>query len=174
MDFMQWLGENGRWSKLGTWRKNCLNRLWRQWDVGYLLWWQDLVWDPRRLEVQKCEMFLGSPNKKTNALPKGIQVVEFGLQKELLNGLNVNGSSDLCMVWTLKRWRLVCVGRMLEFCGVCWDFTKKGEYTETIKNHLTSVISVVRCHESSQVLQGLMPTLKRCTSVLITANMLAH
>lgn len=117
MDFRRWLRENGRRSKWGPWTKTCLNRLWRQWDVGYLLGWQDLVWDPGfwRLEVQKFGMCLGSPNKKRNALPKGIQVVEFGLQKELLNELNVNSSSDLCMVWTLhvKRWRLVCVGKML-------------------------------------------------------------
>lgn len=49
-----------------------------------------------------------------------------------------------------------------------------GEYTETIKNHLTFVISLVRCHESSQVLECLVPTLKRCTLGLISANLLVH
>ena len=179
MDFRRWLCENGRRSKWGPWTKTCLNRLWRQWDVGYLLGWQDLVWDPGfwRLEVPKGGLCLGSPNKKRHALPKGIQVMEFGLQKELLNELNVNSSSDLCMVWTLhvKRWRHVCVGRLALSSAKSIEIPLNGgEYTETIKNHLTSVISVVRRHESSQVLECLMPTLKRCTLVLISANLLAH
>lgn len=104
-------------------------------------------------------------------------MVEFGLQKELLNELNVNSSSDLCMVWTLhvKRWRLVCVGRLALCSAKSVEIPlNRGEYTETIKNHLTFVISVARCHESSQVLECLMPTLKRCTLVLISANLLAH
>lgn len=72
MDFRRWLRENGRRSKWGPWTKNCLNKLWRQWDVGYLLGWQDLVWDPGFwcLEVQKCGLCLGSPNKKEMHFPR--------------------------------------------------------------------------------------------------------
>lgn len=160
--------------------KQIMIKLWRQWDVGYLLGWQDFVWDPGfwRLEVQKCGLCLGSPNKKRNALLKGIQVVEFGLQKELLNELNVNGSSDLCMVWTLhmKRWRVVCVGRMLWVLRsqLRYHLTRWIHWNHQESSHIDCIISVVRCHESSQVLECLMPTLKRCTLVLIAANLLAH
>ena len=75
-------------------------------------------------------------------------------KKELLNELNVNSSSDLCMVWTLhvKRWRHVCVGRLALSSAKSIEIPLNGGWIH--RNHQESSHICHQCCETSWIFSG--------------------